>query len=90
MPRASSTGTVIEDSALNWAVRSSSSSRLAKLADVGRVAERVQRPVRTVSGTVGVAVPGEVDGHQGTVQGHRHRVPGMGVLTEQPELVVVD
>jgi hypothetical protein len=48
--------------------------------DIGRVAVRVQRALRTVAGTIRVAVPGEVDGHQGTVQRHRHRVPGMGVL----------
>ncbi len=33
-----------------------------------------------VSGAIRVAVPGQVDGHQGPVQRHRHRVPGMGVL----------
>ena len=48
--------------------------------DIGRVAVRVQRARRTVAGAIRVAVPGEVDGHQGTVKRHRHRVPGMGVL----------
>ncbi len=33
-----------------------------------------------VAGPVGVAVPGQVDGHEGPVEGQRHRVPGVGVL----------
>ena len=40
---------------------------------------RVERPV--VAGPVGVAVPGQVDGHQRAPEGQRHRVPGVGVLT---------
>jgi hypothetical protein len=48
--------------------------------DVDRVAVHVQLAFGAVSGAIRMAVPGEIDGHQGTVQCHRDRVPGMGVL----------